>query len=300
MGLIVRLARDLLELPDALRIALLVAVVATSIPALAQQNKATLSCLAGTCYLRRQGSSELEEIRGEGGLSGDRGDTVMTIGDDSILEIDMGAQGGQAYLRNTGLTRIEAGRDRIVVSAPGLLEAPPNAAPGSPTGEAPPDLIDQSSSRNLRILPGSSYGSLSFFRDLPLTMVSPRAGDRIVVQSFPASLRLVFRLNDPSRRSLFERNYRVWTISSKGTEGSAPKPGSDFELSPYGRQGLHFIGTVTLVNPGTYQLAPREQASQGSVALTLEVLQDKELPEAIDTLLKSSDPQDGIELRTEE
>lgn len=255
---------------------------------------AVLNCLSGTCYLKRRGSTELESVEGEGRAHALLGDTAITVGEGSLLEIDLGPRGGQAYLRGTGLTRVQEGRDRVLISSPGLLRSAPSGVADDPPPEDTPE-----SDRSFRVLPGTSFGNLSFFRDLPITLLSPRAGDPVLMAKFPSLLRLVFRLSDPSRRVYFETHLRRWALVPSANEASSPAAPALFELEAQGPAGNLFLGNVEVEAPGTYRLVPSDQREDPNQGLELKIIREEELSTAIDALLKSADPQGGVELRTD-
>ena len=173
-----------MDLRKKILLSLSVALIATSrAEGAVEANSIIVRCLEGTCFLRRHASIYVEIIDQGDEVTAARGDTVMTIDQGSLLEVDFGEHKGQAYLRDTTLAQITQGAERIILQEQGTN----NFQSGKTTEQTRETARDQARQGDtaVRILPSVSAGNLSFFQDLSVDLVTPPSSGALLLEKFP-------------------------------------------------------------------------------------------------------------------
>lgn len=205
-------------------------------------------CLEGDCLLRRSGNIYIVPLESGEEMEADRGDTVMTLGIGSLLEVDFGERRGQAYLRDTALAQITQGAERIVVGAVDALARPKDL-------KLPEQNRDNAPSRNetVRILPSISAGNLSYFRDLAVDLVTPPTEGSLFLEKFPSPGKIVLRVSDSYYFDAFKERHSKWILR---LEGGDQKPELPLEFRPVEGSSTQFVCEVEWTQPGSYTLLP--------------------------------------------
>jgi len=206
-------------------------------------------CLEGNCLLRRSGHIYVEPFKGGQEKKAERGDTVMTVGVGSLLEVDFGERKGQAYLRDTALAQITQGSERIIVGAQAAINLSKTQARSNSSRT---HTTDSDEPETVRVLPSVSAGNLSYFRDLAIDLVTPPPEGSLFLEKFPTMGKIVVRVSDVYLVDAFIERHSNWILRLEEDK--------EFEI-PLKFQALegshtHFIAQVEWPRAGLYQLIP--------------------------------------------
>jgi hypothetical protein len=205
-------------------------------------------CLEGDCLLRRSGNIYIVPLEKGEEIEAQRGDTVMTLGIGSLLEVDFGERKGQAYLRDTALAHITQGAERIVVGTVDALVRPKEL-------NLPEKNRDSAPTRNetIRILPSISAGNLSYFRDLAVDLVTPPPEGSLFLEKFPSPGKIVLRVSDSYYFDAFKERHSKWVLRRDDSE---EKSDVSLMFRPLEGSSTQFVSEVEWSEPGSYTLLP--------------------------------------------
>jgi hypothetical protein len=238
-------------------------LVASGASAAASDEPIRVRCLEGRCFLRRFGQIYVEPLSRGRPVTAERGDTVLTVAQGSLLEVDFGERKGQAYLRDVSLAQINQGSERVTLGsnvAAGQTGLPASASTGgSDTG-----------SEEVLILPSISAGNLSFFRDLSVQIVTPPPGGALLVESLPAPGRIVLEVTDKNLIEAFLERHAKWTLRHEAAAGTAQAAAADLSLifTPVPGSPSRFEAPLEWPVAGDFVLIP--QGSDGRPAAASE------------------------------
>ena len=205
-------------------------------------------CLEGDCLLRRAGHIYIVPLESGDEVQAERGDTVMTLGIGSLLEVDFGERRGQAYLRDTALAQISQGAERIVVGAVDALVRPKDLKLPARNNNG-----DPARNETVRILPSVSAGNLSYFRDLAVDLVTPPPEGSLFLEKFPSPGKIVLRVSDSYYFDAFKERHSKWILRLEGGDQKSELP---LVFRPLEGSITQFVCDLEWTQPGSYTLLP--------------------------------------------
>jgi hypothetical protein len=231
--------------------------------------EAQLRCLKGRCFLLPQESTILMKLPLLVPVRGFFKDKVITLGNDSELEIIFPDK-SKLLQRNTSLLEIQKGRGSLLRE----LEKDPESSGGS----ADPTKKEQ--------VPQS----IIYVGNLPIEVLYPLTDSDIIPETFPAKLRVTFRIA-PQLQSLDksqDNEFKFWTLH-RLSQDEAPRAVVDFEFFE-SEIPRHYTSELTIPMPGYYLLTPKGlDPSQSSNGFKLKVTDRSQLGNKIQDLLDNYD-----------
>jgi|GEM_PF-1935263 len=200
--------------------------------------KAQLRCLTGKCFLMPQESlfaTPLVNLKGQGAFVGDR---VMTLGEGSELEIIF-PDTSKLILRNTSLLSIQKGRGTLLRELEKGFESDP----------ADPNSKDDTKEQKAQ--------SIIYVGNLPVEVLYPTPNSEIIPESFPASIRVSFRIADQitaTENNQKELLFNEWTLYSLDKEFK-PTLVDKFTFTE-GSIPNHYSQKIIIKRTGLFLLAP--------------------------------------------